>query len=112
MVARRKLTQKEWADQVAEKRRLQEAEARKIAQQRLPLTPDQAAAVAKTRIMIERGRAQAQRSRRSIDQHTLELRSLGLSWDRIAGALGTSRQGAMKRHAAALARRDQQEHNR
>jgi predicted ArsR family transcriptional regulator len=66
-----------------------------------------------TREFVERARETARRDQETLDDYVLELReSYGLSWSQLAAALGTSAPGAAKRHAAALTRRDQQEHNR
>jgi hypothetical protein len=39
-----------------------------------------------------------------VDRLVIELRSRGATWSQIAAALNVSKQGAMKRHAAAVER--------
>jgi hypothetical protein len=88
-MSKRKPSPWEAAQREEMNQRRQAEAARKRAMRRHDLTPEQADAV-------RRARATVQRSRLVVD---------GASWDQVAAAIDTTRQGAMKRHAAALKRR-------
>jgi hypothetical protein len=49
-------------------------------------------------------RAQGRVAIRNTDRAVLQMRQNGCTWPQIAAALNTTKQGAMKRHAAALLR--------
>lgn len=85
-------------------RRRSEYLARMKALRRENMTPEQAEAVRRTRVQVNRARIVVDNSQARIDAAVIKLRDLGLSWDQIAAAIDTSRQGAMKRHAAAQKR--------
>ena len=87
----------------AQKRRSEHA-ARMKALRRENMSPEQADAVRRTRVQVNRARVVVDQSQARIDAAVIKLRTLGLSWDQIAAAIDTTRQGAMKRHAAALQR--------
>jgi hypothetical protein len=48
--------------------------------------------------------AQGRVAVRQVDRAVMQMRKNGCSWVQIAAALNTTKQGAMKRHAAALLR--------
>jgi alkylation response protein AidB-like acyl-CoA dehydrogenase len=68
------------------------------------LTPEQARAIAETRAVNIRARIVEADAQQRVDAAIIKLRSLGLSWDQVASAFDLTRQGAMKRHAAAVTR--------
>lgn len=102
--SKRKLSPWEAAQRKADQRARAEYIARKKALTRSNLSPEQADAVRRARMAVNRGRIVVDNAQSRIDASVLKLRELGCSWDQIAAAIDTSRTGAMKRHAAALKR--------
>lgn len=64
------------------------------------LTPADAELTREIRFQSAQGRV----ALRNVDRLVLQMRRNGCTWPQIAAALNTTKQGAMKRHAAALLR--------
>jgi hypothetical protein len=76
-----------------------EREARKLGP-RQPLSVEGANLIRQTRTAI----SQANSARHRADELVVKMKNAGLTWEQIAGALNTTRQGAFKRYEAAVNR--------